>query len=58
MAYQKVARSEDEGCRDENDPLGLWPYKITLFGHIRRRLRTAPARRCETIEYPEYRRSR
>jgi len=19
--------SEDEGCRDENDPLSLWPYE-------------------------------
>jgi len=32
--------------------------RLRWFGHIRRRLRDAPVRRCETIECPEYRRSR
>ena len=32
--------------------------RLRWFGHIRRRSRSAPVRRCEMIEYPEYRRSR
>jgi len=32
--------------------------RLRRFGHIRRRPRDAPIRKCETIEYPEYRRSR
>ena len=32
--------------------------RLRWFGHIRRRLMGAPVRRCETIEYPEYKRSR
>jgi len=32
--------------------------KLRWFGHIRRRSRSALVRRCEMIEYPEYRRSR
>jgi len=32
--------------------------RLRWFGHIKRRLRDAPVRRCETIEYPDYRRSR
>ena len=25
MAYQKVTHTEDEGCRNENDSLDMWP---------------------------------
>ena len=32
--------------------------RLCLFGHIRRRPMDVPVRRCETIEYPEYRRCR
>ena len=32
--------------------------RVRWFGHIRRRPRNAPVRRCETIGYREYRRSR
>jgi len=32
--------------------------RLRWFGHIRRRSRSAPVRRCEMIEYLEYRRSR
>jgi len=32
--------------------------RLRWFGDIRRRPRSAPVRRCETIEYPEYRRNR
>jgi len=32
--------------------------RLRWFGHIRRRLRDAPVRRCETIECPDYKRSR
>ena len=32
--------------------------RLRWFGHIRRTSKSAPVRRCEMIEYPEYRRSR
>jgi len=32
--------------------------RLRWFGHIKRRPRNAPVRKCETIAYPEYRRSR
>ena len=32
--------------------------RLRWFGHIRRRLRDVPVRRCETIEYLDYKRSR
>ena len=32
--------------------------RLRWFGHIRRRPRDAPVRRCETMECPEYRMSR
>jgi len=32
--------------------------RLRWFGHIRRRPRDAPVRKCEMIEYPDYRRSR
>ena len=32
--------------------------RLRWFGHIRRRSRDGPLRRCETIECPDYRRSR
>jgi len=32
--------------------------RLRWFGHIRRMPRDAPVRRCETIECPNYRRSR
>jgi len=32
--------------------------RLYWFGHIRRRPRDAPVRKCETIECPDYRRSR
>ena len=32
--------------------------KLHWYGHIRRRPMNAPVRRCETIECPDYRRSR
>ena len=32
--------------------------RLRWFGHIRRRSRDAPVRRCETIEYSYYKRSR
>ena len=32
--------------------------RLRWFGHIRRRPRDALVRRCETIECPEYRKSR
>jgi len=32
--------------------------RLRWFGHIRRRLRDAPVRRCETTECLDYRRSR
>jgi len=32
--------------------------RLRWFGHIRRRSRDAPVRRCETIVHSDYRRSR
>jgi len=28
LAYQKVAHREDEGRRNENDSLDMWPHEI------------------------------
>jgi len=32
--------------------------RLRWFGHIRRRSMDAPVKRCEKLDYPDYRRSR